>query len=126
MKNKKRVDRKLVLIISILLGYTGLDQLLIENKRRAISKGIAFFISATILILIDRVVKFIINTTTYSISFSRDFLQFVGAKSFLLQHFPRIVGLIILTFLVFAGLILTLTIIIWWIEDIIKIIEREK
>jgi len=125
MKKKVRLSKNILAIISIFFGYLGIDQFILNNKKRGFQKLSAFLISFVILNAIDQVTNFIINTTTYSINFSRTLLQFIGAKSFILQHFPRIIGLLALTLLVFIGLILTLTILIWWIEDIIKILNKE-
>lgn len=125
MKSNKKVGEKKLLIISVLFGYLGIDQFILKNKKRGILKLAAFLVSLTLIYLIDKVINFIVNFTASSISFSRTFFQFIGTNSFITQHFSRIIGLIILTFLVFVGLILTLTIFIWWIDDILKILKKE-
>lgn len=122
---KKKDDFKKKLLLTIFLGYSGIDKFVLGKFKKGIRSASLFLISILSFLNFQFILKIIYLFTQKAIFSTRLFFSLFLSSSFILKHIPRGVGLLSLTFLIFLFLVLLFGAYILWIDDIIAIVKRE-
>lgn len=126
MNKQRKVKWKSLLLISIFLGYLGIDSFILKKTKDGIKKIIALALSVLIILNFETVLEFITKITQYSLYYTKVGMTNLGAGQSLLTHVPRLAGLAVLTLLVIAALSCAIAIFILWVKDIVSIVKRDE
>lgn len=122
---KKRDGFKKKLLLTIFLGYSGIDKFILGREEKGVRSALLFLVSILSFLNFQYILKGIYFLTQKTIFSTRWFFSLFISSPSILKHLPRGIGLLSLTFLVFLFLILLFGAYIFWIDDIISVVRRE-
>jgi TM2 domain-containing membrane protein YozV len=126
MEKAKRANRKVILIISIIFGYLGIDRFILKKIKFGLTKLISFILSIIVFVWFEEILNLTLKATKNTINYSQGIFQVLNMGSFISTHIPNILGLGVLTILIMLILICGLSVFILWIKDILLIAKKEE